>query len=581
MKYILIFSILTILCIIVLLVSRNHMESFEKPEEKQKLSYTSTNARPDDKFISIWNRELFGTPNPIKINYIIDYHYIVQYPNLEESYNILLDSEPADISKSNPDLLITVKEEKIPNVSRVYFPYFVWAFLERRMDPQILLRKENEKIPSKSKFCCFMYSNCRETMEGVKARKSFYEKIQKITNNRVDNLGRCYNNNYAFNGPWTDQIEIYRPYKFVIAFENNILKGYITEKLAFPLAARTIPIYYGCKDATKYFNKKAYIDINDFPNFESCIEYVLKVDRDDKLYNEILSQPALIDNKIDRDLFSMYYGGKFYNDLYNTINNPLRDQIRPCKFYDKNIRFITFADGKKYTSDRIMKEAYDSGFFKECKSYGPQDFNDEFISKHRDFINKNNRGYGYWIWKPYFILRNLADLKNGDYLIYLDSGTSVQSNPKRVKQYYQMLQNNDAILFRIHHDEKIWCKMDTVDYISKLLKKEDGIKDVFERDPKQRTAGIIMLKKTPTTIDIIQKWYETAIQYKYIDDSKSIYDNDPSFKEHRHDQSILSVLSKFYPSVHVTDDNYSDHPLEMTFDDGSLKPFVLTRKKLN
>lgn len=581
MKILILVFILILLCISILCFSKDS-ETFKKIPTKN-LDYTASNAKPDDVFISLWNRELFGYPVPIKRNYIVDYHYITEYPNAENSFNILLDSEPADISRSNPNLLITCKKERIPNVPKVYFPYFVWAFAEKKLDPESLIRNNNLNsiISQKNKFCCFMYTNCRETMDGVRARKNFYELMQKLTNNRVDNIGRCYNDNYTFNGPWTDQIEIYKPYKFVIAFENSKLEGYITEKLAFPLVARAIPIYYGHSDANKYFNKKAYIDVNDFPDFESCINYVLKVDKDDNLYKSIINEPALIDNKVDKEVFSMYYGGMFYRELYNNIYSSLKDWIRPCKFYSNNVRMITFSDGEKFKSDRIMEQAYFSGYFKECVAYSPNDFENSFIQKHKNFIDNNKRGYGYWIWKPYFILRNLAAMKNGDYLIWLDSGSTVNiDNPKKVKEYYEKLENHDMLMFRIHHDEKTWAKMDTVLDIIDKLNKKDGVNYVFQKEPKQRTGGMIMMKKTLTTMSIIELWYNIACNYHLLDDSPSIVANDSSFKEHRHDQTILSVISKFYPSIYITDDNYSDHPLEDRYSNGVSKPFYLSRKKI-
>ena len=34
----------------------------------------------------------------------------------------------------------------------------------------------------------------------------------------------------------------------------------------------------------------------------------------------------------------------------------------------------------------------------------------------------NPRGAGYWVWKPYFILKTLDTLQDGDVLVYCDSG---------------------------------------------------------------------------------------------------------------------------------------------------------------
>ena len=41
----------------------------------------------------------------------------------------------------------------------------------------------------------------------------------------------------------------------------------------------------------------------------------------------------------------------------------------------------------------------------------------DFYEKHKNFINNNKRGYGYWIWKSYIVYKNLQKMNNGDILI--------------------------------------------------------------------------------------------------------------------------------------------------------------------
>jgi hypothetical protein len=64
------------------------------------------------------------------------------------------------------------------------------------------------------------------------------------------------------------------------------------------------------------------------------------------------------------------------------------------------------------------------------------------------------------------------------------------------------------------------------------------------KDIQQIMATAFIFKKTPNNIDFFNKWFETSIvdNYHLIDDSPSIIKNDKSFKEHRHDQSIFSIL---------------------------------------
>jgi hypothetical protein len=45
---------------------------------------------------------------------------------------------------------------------------------------------------------------------------------------------------------------------------------------------------------------------------------------------------------------------------------------------------------------------------------------------------------------------------------------------------------------------------------------------------------------------LVNEWYEISSDYHNIDDSESIIPNFECFLEHRHDQSIFSLLTKKY-----------------------------------
>ncbi|MCU0388855.1 MAG: glycosyltransferase family 10, partial [Chitinophagaceae bacterium] len=44
---------------------------------------------------------------------------------------------------------------------------------------------------------------------------------------------------------YQEKIKIFRKAKFVVVVENLFADGYVTEKLAEPLAALTVPVYFG------------------------------------------------------------------------------------------------------------------------------------------------------------------------------------------------------------------------------------------------------------------------------------------------------------------------------------------------
>ncbi len=161
--------------------------------------------------------------------------------------------------------------------------------------------KELKKSP-KTKFCAFLYSNYK-----AKARKVFCTKLMDYK--KVDCLGKIMRNteiiaprkdNNFYSSNWQGQaMNIYKNYKFVIAFENSSSLGYLTEKILHPLSVGSIPIYWGAPDVKDYINPECFINVNDFDSFEDCIEYIKKVDTDDELYEQYINaQPILPNSKL-------------------------------------------------------------------------------------------------------------------------------------------------------------------------------------------------------------------------------------------------------------------------------------------
>ena len=547
---------------------------------KSNEKYTVSNYKQDDEYVNMWYNLIFvkDTNNNIDINYMVCFHHVDTFSYIDKSVNIILDGEPKDLTNVKADVIITGKKEMLPvNTPLVYVPYFAYSL----KNPKALI-KTNEQFESKLKFCCFMYSNCDESFDGVVNRKLFLELMNKMTGNRVDNIGSCYNPNVKKN---TNSYEfkkndiIFKPYKFVIAFENKQIKGYITEKLVMPMLARAIPIYLGASDVGEYFNTRSFINVSDFPSFESCIQYVMEVDRNDDLYRSIMREPYLLsesDSNI-KDIFSVHYGGRVYREL-DKVFKPygLSKFIRPCNIYNNDILFITFADGTVYKSDRIVSEANDSRFFKNVKAYSPDDFDPDFKMKHLDFIKNNKRGYGYWIWKPYFILKSLSELQYNDFLIYADSGTFINHKAyERMRELYSLLETNDIVAFNNGHNENDWNKQDTVQAVlTSLNKSQEELNKSIEEQPNQYCATIMMIKKTDSTMNMIKLWYSLMSNYHLIDDSPSVLLNHPSFIENRHDQSIFSLLIRFTPRV--ANEEEVENPQSPILDN---KVFHLFRKK--
>jgi hypothetical protein len=76
----------------------------------------------------------------------------------------------------------------------------------------------------------------------------------------------------------------------------------------------------------------------------------------------------------------------------------------------------------------------------------------------------------------------------------------------------------------------------------------------------QLMATSFILKKCDHTMKLVNEWYKYSSIYHLIDDSESNLKNDDMFCEHRHDQSIFSLIRKKYGTEIMVNevDGYND-----------------------
>lgn len=209
---------------------------------------------------------------------------------------------------------------------------------------------------------------------------------------------------------------------------------------------------------------------------------------------------------------------------------------------------LTFGGGSKRYNDaanRFKVQLENLEIFDEIFAFTELNLKkrEDFWKKNGNFIEKNKRGYGYWIWKPYLIMQQLECMKDDDILFYADSGCEVDCSKKdkfiELKNYF-MKEDCNPILSRkqFGFKEENYCKMDT-------FKALDCCDSSIMKTP-QYQATFLAFKNTKKVRNFVKKWYESCIMedYHLLDDTPSKLNNVHSFKEHRHDQSLFSILYK-------------------------------------
>jgi hypothetical protein len=111
---------------------------------------------------------------------------------------------------------------------------------------------------------------------------------------KIDNAGR-YNNTigYSIPGSYSDPpiLDFQNRYRLVMAFENAQLDDYITEKILNPFRAGTIPVYFGSKQISNYFNPKRFIEVTSIEDTVSKIQTLLS---NDSLWLDMVNEPIFI-----------------------------------------------------------------------------------------------------------------------------------------------------------------------------------------------------------------------------------------------------------------------------------------------
>jgi len=198
---------------------------------------------------------------------------------------------------------------------------------------------------------------------------------------------------------------------------------------------------------------------------------------------------------------------------------------------------ITFGDHKYYgTMKNLEKTAKEIGGVDEVFQYTKEWLQTTEFWKKNSFILDRPRGAGYWIWKPFIILETMTNRMNSDDIVmYADAGMEVINN---MSSLFDIANKEDKLVFRLagKHKNKTWTKKDCF-----VLMKCNESK---YWDTIQTTASYHLWKKTEQNIKFLKEYQ------KYLRDPRIVTDepnmtgpNFLEFKDHRHDQSVLSLLT--------------------------------------
>jgi hypothetical protein len=208
-----------------------------------------------------------------------------------------------------------------------------------------------------------------------------------------------------------------------------------------------------------------------------------------------------------------------------------------------HVHFLTFGDGSpqlRGAATRIYGQASETGIFETVEAYNLKKIKDKhprFWEQHKEFLITEKRGLGYWLWKPFLIAAKLDLMPENEFLIYADAGCEIVAD--KVLNLVHLLPTDPFIDITVVPLEKFhtiaqWTNKYCLTHMENAMQ--------YLQLP-QIAASFLFIKNTSKSRAIIAEWFEWCVY-----ENKSCLIDRPGesegneFKEHRHDQSIFSLL---------------------------------------
>ena len=161
------------------------------------------------------------------------------------------------------------------------------------------------------------------------------------------------------------------------------------------------------------------------------------------------------------------------------------------------------------------------------------------------------------MWKPYILFKTLSKLNNNDILFYCDSGMQIFNRNDTINRFnklFDLVQDEEKCQTGIATFITEGQPAERKEYMYNLVQvfKHFGVEsDENMTHSQQCQAGVIVLRKCEKSFNIIKEWFTIALENPefFVGDSRihSKYKNEkqfPGFRDHRHDQSVWSLLCK-------------------------------------
>ena len=144
------------------------------------------------------------------------------------------------------------------------------------------------------------------------------------------------------------------------------------------------------------------------------------------------------------------------------------------------------------------------------------------------------KGAGWWRWKPFLLLRKLREVDEGDIVAHLDYDLIMDVRPNALFCLGQNAPNGIALFHMPCLTERAWTKKECSDALNATEEMLDSV---------QIYAGMVIVRKSASSMRFVEEWLRHTAS-DLVTENMQMAIQHSTFVQHRHDQSILSILSK-------------------------------------
>jgi len=249
------------------------------------------------------------------------------------------------------------------------------------------------------------------------------------------------------------------------------------------------------------------------------------------------------------------------------------------------------------SAKRFKKQAEKMKIYDEIFIFNENNLDKDFSEYVKSLIkNGKHKGYGYWVWQSYFHRLVFSNMQQDDIYHWCDIGCHFNINGvNRLKEYIEIVTNSESGLLGFDYSKpKLLSNSDNFtfpEYFENQYTKGDLIKyfnlkceDKIIQSP-QIWGGSFFLRKSETSKKILNEHYNLSRnRFDLIDDDINKFQEKSctGYIQHRHPQSVLSILFKIYECdlISAYESEWAlDQNEKRTFDHLKNYPIIAKRDK--